>query len=147
MDVKSNNEVSIIISRGLMDILSEEDIKEVVENAISIFKEKKSTLRLFSILWLTFFTAPYALINLPTLFHSKRVLIFEKFFSLPIFYFSQMLIKKVNFVLNPTKSTNYKINKNSMITKINEEILGPHLLFFINSYNYKLLRESKLAEN
>ena len=87
LDIKSSNDISLVIARDLMDVLSEEDLKEVAENGISLFKDKKTTLRIFSVLWLTFFTAPYALINLPTLFHSKRVLIFEKFFSLPFFTF------------------------------------------------------------
>ena len=144
IECSSKKEILVIISEKLLLILSEEDLKEIISNFISLNNANSIYSSIVSRLWLGLFIFPYSVINIPTLFSSRRLYIFEKFFSLPIFYFSHVLINKFQYLNTDKKDLRLAFNKNSMISKIDHNVLGPHLLFYFNSCYYRLLRDSNI---
>jgi hypothetical protein len=141
----SKNKIAFVTSRRLLSYLAIEDLTEIVLNLIEINEARPMWTNLLNRFWTLLFIVPFSFISLPNLFVSKRLFIIEKFFALPIYFFSQVLNLKFTQVLLLDRSNKLTFKKNSMISKIDEYYLGPHLLFYLNSSYYKLLRGKSLA--
>lgn len=145
--VLSQNKLGFVISKDDLQKLSNEDITEIIQNIFTIYFEKIFFFKIINKCWSFLFVLPFAVILLPSLFVTYRLFVIEKFFALPIFSLAQginqVFISK--FFIRKDLKLKLKFRQNSMISRIDEYLLGPHLLFNINSSFYKILRDKTLA--
>lgn len=136
----NKNRIGLVVSSSLVENATNEDFVEITKNIIDIYESKLTTSRLFAKFWTVIFVLPFTLINLPSLFLSQRLFIIEKFFALPIYFFS--LVINQNLIINTplAKYSQIKFRENSVLSQIDEHALGPQLLFYLNSSYYKNLR-------
>ena len=136
----NKNRIGLVVSSSLIENATDEDFEEITKNIIEIYESKLVTFRLFAKFWTVIFVLPFTLINLPSLILSQRLFIIEKFFALPIYFFSFVINK--NLIINTplAKYAQVKFRENSMLSHIDEYALGPQLLFYLNSSYYKNLR-------
>ena len=96
-------------------------------------------IKIMEYVWRTIFGIPFILINLPTLLRNNRIFIIDKFLIIPIFVASEYLI---SLMIGPTFLQKIKNNsgKFSFVNSINEDTLGPSLIFILNSSYFRMLR-------
>jgi len=138
----SSNKVNLVVSKNELSKLSSEDITELIKNIFILYNRRKIQFNILSKIWSFVFVVPYAVILMPSLLVPYRLLIIEKFFALPIFSLSQVVGNYLG--KNKFQDNDLSFRRNTMVSKIDEYQLGPHLLFHLNSSFYKVLREENL---
>ena len=141
VNVSTKEKMGIVISQKLLWILSTEDLIEIVKNISNLHEKKGRLFILMNKLWTLLFISPYALISFPSIFISKRLYIVEKFFALPVYFFSQLFSQNIIKYSHRRLPKMITFKRNSMLDKIDDCFLGPHLLFYLNSTYYKSIRD------
>ena len=139
-------EVKIVVSSDFLLTLDNQDFKEVINNSIIMYEKRTWLFKVYERSYSILLIIPYIIINLPSLFFSRRLYIIEKFFSLPIFQTSMILSRSMANTQGAHKSAGLRFNSKSMLERVDENFLGPHLLFYLNSSYYKILRDRKSGE-